>query len=193
MSKVVNKIEDLKGEIWKPVVGYEGFYEVSNLGNIKSLDRTVKQRNRWGKIMDRFFPGKMLSKNRCESARYQMVALSDGNMTRKTILVHRIVAKAFIPNTANKPQVNHINGEKKDNRVVNLEWCDGEYNIAHAVENGLMKSGKHNSSSRLVINLETGIFYDTCKDACKAHNIKYSTLAGKLNGSDKNNTLIRYA
>lgn len=106
-------------EIWRPVVGYEGLYEVSNTGLIRSLDRFVGNRNR--------IKGKILS-IRIEKNGYCSVALSKyGKIKRYKI--HRLVAQAFIPNPEGLPEVNHLDEDKTNNSVDNLEWCDRKYNM----------------------------------------------------------------
>lgn len=118
-------------EIWKPVSGYEGFYEVSNLGRIKSLRRDVAIPNsKLGTVGYRTYPERI--KPCVENRRgYYQVTLSKETKHR-TLSVHRLVALAFIPNPDNKPYVNHIDGNKKNNCVSNLEWCTASENNWHA-------------------------------------------------------------
>lgn len=104
-------------EIWKDIEGYEGYYQVSNLGRVKSLERLVIGKN--GK---RYFCESKELFGTVDSTGYLMVTLrKDG--TRKTISVHRLVAKTFIPNPDGKPTVDHINRVTTDNRVDNLRWA----------------------------------------------------------------------
>ena len=106
-------------EEWRPVVGYEGLYEVSNLGRVRSLDRYDR--------MNRFCEGRILklSADRLGYLRAQLYSSSK----RKSFLVHRLVAQAFIPNPDNLPQVNHRDENPSNDNVDNLEWCDGKYNV----------------------------------------------------------------
>lgn len=107
-------------EIWKPVVGYDGFYEVSNLGQIRSLDRVDKKKRFWkGRILKQY-PRKG----------YLHVNLSV-NGERNSVAVHRVVAEAFLLNPKNKPQVNHIDENKANNVVSNLEFCTACENVNH--------------------------------------------------------------
>lgn len=108
-----------KIEIWKPIVGYDGlyeWYEVSNFGNVRSLNYRGE-----GKI-------KCL-KTYITKEGYKFVRLRINKNKRKHINVHRLVAQAFIPNPNNLSQVNHKDEDKTNNRVDNLEWCDSKYNI----------------------------------------------------------------
>lgn len=106
-----------------------GLYEVSNIGNVRSIDRYVKAKGNNKKFMK----GKMLKKIYNHRG-YDMVDLSK-NANRRKIFVHRLVAEAFIENTKNFSQVNHINEDKKDNKVENLEWCNNKYNCNYGTRN----------------------------------------------------------
>lgn len=119
-------------EQWKDVVGYEGVYQVSNIGNVRTVQREVW--NGKGYVLLLSHPTKQVLNNKG----YPCVYLRKNHTTFYTS-VHRLVAKAFIPNPKNKPQVNHINGIKTDNRVENLEWCTSGENQAHAWRIGLQK------------------------------------------------------
>lgn len=117
-------------EEWKPVKGFEGLYEVSNLGQVRSLDRLRKNVKGMAKINGRIITG-----NHGEKHYYQVALHKDGK--KKYMSVHRLVAEAFIPNPDGKSQVNHIDGNKQNNVVSNLEWVTPSENILHSFETGL--------------------------------------------------------
>ena len=120
-------------EEWKNVIGYEGLYEVSNTGQVRSLDRYVKYSN--GRI--HLHKGKVLSPVKDKDG-YLAVFLSC-NGKQKTIRIHRLVAQVFIENPDNLPEVNHLDEDKTNNRVDNLEFCDHKYNVnyGHRIENAI--------------------------------------------------------
>lgn len=142
-------------EIWKDIEGYEGIYKVSNDGKIKGLARLIAKNKKGERMLKEII---MVQTNNRKG--YPLVGLSKKG-TKKTLSVHRLVAITFIPNPENKPQVNHINGDKTDNRVENLEWCTGSENIKHAFKNGLMTaiSGDNCVSSKLTIDQAKEIKY----------------------------------
>ena len=121
-------------EIWKPVVGYEGWYEVSNYGRVRSVDRFVNSKN----DSLRMSKGHILKPTKKRNG-YLVVSLMENNIS-KTIAIHRLVASAFCKRHDNDTQVNHINCIKTDNRAENLEWCTENENREHAHSHDLYKA-----------------------------------------------------
>ena len=136
----IKKRGDIIKEEWKDVEGYEGFYQISNLGRIKSLGGwcgTAKRKER-------------IRSTSLTHDGYEKVRLNYQGKD-KTKRIHRLVAEAFIPNPENKDTVNHIDGNKRNNSVSNLEWVDRSEQMIHAYKMGLKKSriGSHNSNAKL--------------------------------------------
>ena len=119
-------------EIWKDIEDYEGLYQVSNLGKVKSLPKLVNRKNN-----SKYLTNEKILKPL--SFGYARVILSN-----KSYSVHRLVAEAFIPNPNNLPIINHKDGNKQNNCIDNLEWCDYSYNNKEAYRIGLNKSVKPN-------------------------------------------------
>ena len=109
-------------EIWKDIEGYEGLYQASNLGRVKSLDRIVVTKTNISRLMK----GKVLTIVP-DPNNYMKVLLSKEGK-QQIYLVHRLVAQAFIPNPDNKPEIDHINTDRTDNRVENLQWVTRKEN-----------------------------------------------------------------
>ena len=116
-------------EEWRPVVGYEGLYEVSNLGRVRSVDGYVKSKGE----SYRLHKGKVLSPAK-DTIGYLFVILHC-NGKCKTIRIHRLVAQAFLLNPDNLTEVNHKDEDKTNNSVDNLEWCDHKYNMNFGTRN----------------------------------------------------------
>ena len=119
-------------EIWRPVVGYEGLYEVSSYGRVRSLDRYDSKNH--------FIKGRIL-KLSDDGRGYLFVQLSSNGKVKK-FLVHRLVAIAFIPNPDNLLEVNHRNEDKSNDNVDNLEWCTRKYNINYGSRTDRMRDTK---------------------------------------------------
>lgn len=116
----------MQNEIWKEISGYEGYFEVSNLGNFRSKDRTIRYKSNG----TRLYPGKPLKTETIVEG-YQRIMLTK-EAIKKRYMCHRLVAQEFVPNPDNKPYVNHINGNKADNRAENLEWVTQSENELHS-------------------------------------------------------------
>jgi hypothetical protein len=121
-------------ETWKPIKGYEGLYEVSNYGRIKTLQLT--------------FP--RIRKTKINPRGYEVIDLTK-NKKDQQCRIHRLVAQAFLPNPENKPEVNHIDCIKTNNHVSNLEWSTSQENMSHAAKNGLTASKQKNAAFKGVI------------------------------------------
>lgn len=170
-------------EIWKDIKDYENFYQVSNLGNVRSLDRVLN--NRFGKYIKK---GTLMTVN--NSNRYPMVLLFI-NWKFKCVKIHRLVAEAFIPNPNNKPEVNHINGIRTDNRVENLEWVTRCENMQHAKKNGLRPDfkGENNPASILdhkkVFEIRNRYSSEkiSMRKLAKEYNVCATTICGIINNN----------
>jgi len=127
-------------EIWKDIKGYEGYYQVSSEGRVKSLARKIRcNRSLKERILK---PG-------LGGFGYPQVILCVDNQ-KYNIFIHRLVAEAFIPNLENKLEVNHIDGNKENNRVDNLEWCTRKENMTHAdTVLGLNNRGENSGNSKV--------------------------------------------
>ena len=173
--------EELKNEVWRPISGYEGLYEVSNLGRVKSLPRMRKGRgvglHRTG--------GRILSCNGLAGEGYPIVQLS--NVSLRQFFVHRLVADTFIPKIHGKEYINHKDGDKTNNRVDNLEWCTFSENMNHAWKTGLRKDGTHPNKKRVRVFYQNGDIkeYDSIADASRETGVDQSNISRLCGGNRK--------
>lgn len=115
-------------EEWKDIEGYEGLYQISNLGRVKSLKRNTKNQCKNAEV---------IKTQEIRNGYYSVSLWKNG--VGKHHLIHRLISQAFIPNPNNKPQINHIDGNKTNNHIENLEWVTESENARHAYNNGLIK------------------------------------------------------
>ena len=168
-------------EIWKDIKGYEGKYQVSNLGRVKRLRHKVNSNN-GGR-----YTSEMYIKSTDNGNGYKIVGLSK-NHKRKNYYVHRLVAEAFIENLNNYKEVNHKDNNKDNNQINNLEWCDRSYNMKHSYKNGfhiapksmLGKKGKNHPISKPVKQYDlNGNFikeYESANLASQATKVCYMSI-----------------
>lgn len=170
-------------EIWKSVENYEAYLEVSNLGNVRSLDRFVEhkisnQTGSTGKIKLRFVKGTCLIQKLKKNGYLQIaIRLPEGN--RKWFLVHRLVASAFIDNSLKLAQVDHINNNKQDNRVVNLQWNSAKQNCNKAVKDGLCSNEEKHHKAKLTKEqiLEIRNMKGLHREIAKIYGVSRSTIS----------------
>lgn len=170
-------------EVWKAVPGYEGLYEVSDQGRVRSLPRVIDMPSKLGNIYQLRHKGKVLKQHVDGSGRFYV------GLCGVAFRVHRLVAMAFIPNPDNLPQVNHKDENPKNNRVENLEWCSFQYNLNYGTR--LARIGKHfwlpvigtdkdgkeyYFSSMREAGEKIGISYQGISDCCRG--LKYRHTAG---------------
>ena len=176
-----------ENEIWKDIPGYEGLYQVSSLGRVKSLDRLIKGKYILkGIILKPSYGG-----NKYPSVNFWI------DKKYKTFTIHRLVAVSFIENPKNLKFVNHINGNKYDFNISNLEWCTHKQNMIHASKTGLLKphmigktGSKHYRSKPVLMikNNEIVCEFESLKDAQKETGINRGTISKycRLNKPNKN-------
>ena len=179
-------------EIWKDVVGYEGMYQVSNLGRVKSLEREIVDCN--GKV--RRFKSKILLNNvNKKRNNYCSVILSNSGVNSR-FFIHRLVATAFISNVHDKPQVNHIDGNPLNNKVYNLEWCTSSENLTHRYR--VLGSTPVRPSMKMVsVHDIDGILidvYDSIREAARQTNSDSSSIVKVCKGKYKyhNGLIFKY-
>lgn len=173
-------------EIWKDIDGFEGYYQISNLGNVKSLDRILKDNG--GIFIKRGNYRKL-----AEQAGYKRVSLYKNDKDRK-FMVHRLVAQAFIPNPNNKPFIDHIDGNRANNKVDNLRWVTHSENMKNPIT-VLRKSeaGKRLGDVRRqcavgkcrIKCIETNVIYESMGDCNRITGINRYHIGEVCNGTRK--------
>ena len=153
-------------ERWKRIKDFETEYVVSSYGKVAAIKQNRKI---------------YILSQRLDRAGYMTVRLTKDGQTH-TKFVHRLVAEAFVPNPRNKTFTNHFNGNKTDNRFINLEWVSHSENIKHAYLLGLVKN-----AGNKIIDSNSGKLYNSIKDAAKDLNMNYGTCRNYLNGNIKKN------
>ena len=167
-------------EIWKDISGYDGKYQVSNFGNVRSFSK-------WKN-------GELLRPGISKTGYYFVNLVRFGREKIDCHRVHRLVAKSFLENPNDLPEVNHIDGNKLNNRVENLEWCSRERNIQHAYGSGLIpiRTGKRNSLSKVVIQkTKSGDFvkeWDSVADINRTLGYSINSIVCCCNKKPKYNT-----
>lgn len=182
-------------EIWKDIDRYIGIYQVSNMGRVKSLSRTIIRKNGVPRPIS-----ERILKEGITTSGYAQVVLYKGT-SHYNESIHRMVATAFIPNPENKPQVNHINGIRTDNRLVNLEWCTVSENHLHSfrylgkikVSPSLGKFGGDNHLSKKVnqIDIITGQIiatYNGVAECSRITGIRKENIAAVCRGNSRQKT-----
>ena len=160
-------------EIWKPINGYEGLYEVSNLGRVKSLSKLCGRSSR---------KDKLLKPCKNKGGYLSVILWKDGKI--KKFLIHRLVAIAFLENSNNKPCINHIDCNPSNNCIDNLEWCTYSENTQYAYKLGRMNRRK---TPIIAINLTTKeeIYLNSQQEAARQLNLYEPNINNVLKGKCK--------
>lgn len=170
----------IKVDNWKPISGYEGYYEINPVGKVRRKSRAKRIRKDKKQLI-----GKHLV-TRINNFGYEEVRLSKGGRP-STKFIHKLLGQAFIPNEDNKLFINHKNGIKSDNRLSNLEWVTHSENMIHAYRTGLLKK-----VLKPVIDNCSNTEYKSAREASILNGINYFTLKNYLNGSRTNPTCLQY-
>ena len=173
-------------EIWKDIEGYEGEYQISNFGRVRSLDKKVNVKNNYTAIKH----GKILKLHK--KLRYKYIMLSSKNVT-KMCRVHILVARAFVENPQKKTQVNHINGNKFDNRAENLEWVTPKENLIHAWKNELNKRCEPKEIFQYDKNGRFIMRYESAKEASRKTGIDHANICRCASGKKYRKTAGGYS
>lgn len=176
----INDIDTV--ETWRPIAGYEGLYEISSLGRVKSVEKTLphKTHGHWH-IKERILrPGWSGQKGN----QYLAVALHKGNGEQHFLKVHRLVAETFLEPVSGKTFVNHIDCDRSNNSVGNLEWCTPLENTRHAMANGRLEEGNKKRLKAVICN-ETGERFSSINEAAKHCGIGGANITRNITGRYK--------
>lgn len=170
-------------EIWKPIKDYEGLYEISNFGNVKILARNYTRYNYLTKRYNIIKVKEKITQGTTNGG-YRRICLTK-NKVEKNKHIHKLVAEAFIPNPNNYSYVNHIDGNKQNNYIDNLEWCTLYQNNTHAYKTGLRKST--DITPILQYDLEGNFIreYKSINEASKETNLDIRHISRNINGIGK--------
>ena len=158
-------------EVWKDIEGYEGLYQVSDLGRVRSLDRVVRGANAYSTDYTIRLKGRILNKGTALNG-YQFVVLSKEGK-HKHATVHRLVAEAFIPNPDNLPEINHKDENKANNVVSNLEWCDRSYNVNYGTSLEKRSRKCFKCIEQLTLDGQHVAYYESVAELVRQSNGKY--------------------
>lgn len=178
LTSINPQVDNLDGEVWKDVAGYEGIYQVSDMGRVRSIDRTVPCRKKGYTTMVK--KGRVLNLTTNRLGYIEAHLYNCQEQKTKIISVHRLVAIAFIPNTDKEHlrEINHIDENKSNNRVENLEWCDRAYNVRYgssrirAIKNNpnVRKVAQYSKYGKLIAKYET-VAHASCATGLDASSI----------------------
>lgn len=183
-------------EVWKDIPDYEGYYQVSNLGRFRSLTREL-YRVKNSNIKWKTLQGKIIEPKMSRQGYYLEVCLSK-NRIRRVKNIHRLIATLFIDNPESKPQVNHKNGIKTDNRVENLEWVTAKENALHCIYTlkNPKKSGEYagRSKSVLKVDKDENILnkFININEAAKFDNVNRITIRRSINRGSPTRKIPNY-
>jgi len=171
-------------EIWRDINGYEGYYQVSSIGTVKSLERIGCD--------GRLIKSRILKPSKSNYGYLRVILYKFSEA--KHFSINRLVALTFIPNPENKPQVNHLNGIKTDDRLENLEWVTYSENCKHAYDTGLNTTEKAVASiKRQIIDATNGKIYESISECARQNNINQVTLRYWLIGRNPNKSNFKFA
>lgn len=173
-------------EVWRDIPEHEGYYQVSDLGNVRSLARSVKRLTRWGSLCNHHIQQRNLTA--CPNQRGYVRAFLTVGGVKTTHYIHRLVAVSFLTVDPLRTQVNHKDGNKSNNKRSNLEWCNSKENISHAISTGLLVHSGADNSRALLTEEQVGYVRQLCstgmlqKDVGKLFNVTNKLVSSIITG-----------